>query len=188
MCYIISTTERHISVKDWNPTTGTVNRVPIVCTILCYNIPNSDWYYFLICWNTLYVPELDHRLIPPHIICEAGIYINDVQEQYTKTQSLPSQYNVDRSLSDSPETQGVVLVLWSSSLYYWTTWKYHQRKYDLNYSNAPKWDPDAPWFEAEELTFVSEDGTFFGNDGKMVPSTGDDNPHCLIDDNDFTDK
>ena len=67
-CYRISDVEKYAEVSGWSPSCGTVDEVPIIDAIVCYNVPNSDKFYLLLARNALYVPDMEHNLIPPQIM------------------------------------------------------------------------------------------------------------------------
>ena len=186
-CFIISETIRYATVTGWND--GTVDQVPIIDAIICYNVPNSDRYYLLICRNALYVPELNHHLIPPQLIREAGIYVNDVQKRQAKN-AKPYHH----SIMLTADCQ-IHLKLVGMFSYFETSKPTDEQIENVKEENiiyitpdTPEWNPESARFAEEDSAFMSEDGTFFGNDGTIVPPTGIDNSHHLIDDDDFTDE
>lgn len=174
-------------VTGWND--GTVDQVPIIDAIICYNVPNSDRYYLLICQSALYVPELNRHLIPPQLMREAGIYVNDVQKRQAKN-AKPYHH----SIMLTADCQ-IHLKLAGMFSYFETLKPTDEQIENVKEENiiyitpdTPEWNPESTRFAEEESVFISEDGTFFGNDGTIVPPTGNDNSHHLIDNDDFTDE
>ena len=51
--------------------------VPIFDAAVAYDYPWSQSTYILITRNILSVPSMDHNLIPPFILREAGLTVND---------------------------------------------------------------------------------------------------------------
>eukprot|EP00957_Ditylum_brightwellii_P128393 9792090-Ditylum_brightwellii.AAC.1 len=52
-------------------------KVKLVDAALKYDCPHQDKSYLLLVRNTLHVPSMDHNLIPPFMLREAGITVND---------------------------------------------------------------------------------------------------------------
>ena len=74
--YIISTTGKTADVNSYNPQNGTL-QIPIVDAAVQYDDPYSGTSYTLIIRNALHVPNMKNHLIPPFIMREAGIEVND---------------------------------------------------------------------------------------------------------------
>lgn len=56
---------------------GKMLQVPIVDALILYENPLTGEKFILITRNALYVPSMNHNLIPPFIMREAGIEVND---------------------------------------------------------------------------------------------------------------
>mmetsp|Transcript_19836 Transcript_19836/g.27897 ORF Transcript_19836/g.27897 Transcript_19836/m.27897 type:complete len:252 (+) Transcript_19836:1963-2718(+) len=68
---------RTCTVQPYNPSLGALQRIPIVDVAVAYDDPHTQEIIVLIARNALHVPTLDHNLIPPFIMREAGIIVND---------------------------------------------------------------------------------------------------------------
>ena len=83
-CLIISKYVKEATVNDVTDQVDTIT-VTIVDAAVVYD---CTWYqtsYILIARNILYVPSIYHNLIPPLIIHEAGITVNDTDMIHLKT-------------------------------------------------------------------------------------------------------
>ena len=76
-CYIISRSGRFAEVNAFSQEVGRMESVPIIDAAVAYDCPNTGTMYILIARNVLYVPSMTHNLIPPFILREAGIVVND---------------------------------------------------------------------------------------------------------------
>ena len=65
-------------VQPFDPSLGTVKEVPIVDAAVAYDCPYTHKTYLLMFRNALHVPSMDNNLIPPFIMHEAGLIVNDV--------------------------------------------------------------------------------------------------------------
>ena len=80
-CYQISDVEKYAEVLGWSPLCGVVDEVPIIDAIVSYIVPNSNKFYLLLICNALYVPDMEHNLIPPQIMRKAGLEVNELQKR-----------------------------------------------------------------------------------------------------------
>ena len=76
--YIFESTGRTCNVKPFDSTLGTATNIPIVDGAVAYECPYTSKTYVLIVRNALYIPRLRHNLIPPFIMREGGVTVNDV--------------------------------------------------------------------------------------------------------------
>ena len=76
-CYIISRSGRYAEVNAFSQEVGRIENVPIIDAAVAYDCPFTNVTYILIARNVLYVPSMAHNLIPPFILREAGIEVND---------------------------------------------------------------------------------------------------------------
>ena len=72
---IINDTGRRAKVSPFTPDYDSLHSVPIADTTIRYDCPFSGATFLLIVRNALSVPAMDHNLIPPFIVREAGIDI-----------------------------------------------------------------------------------------------------------------
>ena len=87
-CYIFDAVhQRHCDVQPFDPTIGLATQVPIVDAALAYDCPYSDKTFILVAKNVLYVKSLDHHLIPPFIMRESGVTVNDIPKIHIKEPS-----------------------------------------------------------------------------------------------------
>ena len=75
---IINRTGKHAEVRAFSQECRVLNKVPIVDAAFAYDCPSTMKTYLLIVRNALYVPTMEHNLIPPFILREGGMIVNDV--------------------------------------------------------------------------------------------------------------
>ena len=83
-CQIIEDTGMTVQVKPFTEQCQTLDSVPIVNAVIKYTCPVSDESYLLMIMNVIHVPSMQHNLIPPFILREAGIIVNDVPKIHKK--------------------------------------------------------------------------------------------------------
>ena len=68
---------RTCDVLPFDPKLGVAKRVPIIDGAIAYDCPFTLKTFVLMFRNALHVPDLEHNLIPPFILREAGIKVNE---------------------------------------------------------------------------------------------------------------
>ena len=76
-CYIISRSGMTADVNAFSDEVGSMLKVPIVDTLMVFECPFTGTIFFLVARNVLYVESMDHNLIPPFVLREAGLICND---------------------------------------------------------------------------------------------------------------
>jgi hypothetical protein len=77
-CLILRWTGRNAEVNPFTPDYEALQKVPIVDAAILYECPVTGKEFILVARNVLYVKSMDINLIPPFILREAGIKVNDV--------------------------------------------------------------------------------------------------------------
>jgi len=67
-----------VDVNPFLPDCNSLKHVKIVDAAVQYSCPYTSKEYCLVLRNCLYFPSMSHNLIPPSIIREAGVTVNDV--------------------------------------------------------------------------------------------------------------
>ena len=70
---IIQNTGKYADVNGFSPDVDTMPRVPNVDAVLGYDCPISGKTTLLVATNALFVESMDHNLILPFIMREAGL-------------------------------------------------------------------------------------------------------------------
>ena len=90
-CLIISKSGKEAIINDFTDQVGTIS-LPIVYSAVEYDCPWSQTTYILISRNILSVPSMEHNLIPPFILLEAGLTVNDTDTIHLKEPSVDDHY------------------------------------------------------------------------------------------------
>ena len=75
--YIIAETGKKVDVSPFTPDYKPLT-VPLVDATVKYDNPYNRKTYILVLCNALYVPSMDHNLIPPFMLREMGVTVNDI--------------------------------------------------------------------------------------------------------------
>ena len=76
-CYILSRSGKSVDVGAFIESTGGLNEVLIVDAMLAYDCKRTNQVYLLVLRNVLYIESMTDNLIPPFILREAGIIVNE---------------------------------------------------------------------------------------------------------------
>jgi hypothetical protein len=76
-CFIISYSGKYIDVNSFSDAVGGLSQVPIVDAAIAYDCPHTHKTWLLIVRNVLYVESMDKNLVPPFILREGGLIVND---------------------------------------------------------------------------------------------------------------
>jgi hypothetical protein len=77
-CRVIAVSEYTAEVSAYTDDVGKLHQVPIVDAVLMYRCPHNQTQYLLVVRNDLYVLSMKHHLIPPFVMREGGVEVNDV--------------------------------------------------------------------------------------------------------------
>lgn len=84
-------------VLPFDPNIGKSTEVPIVDGCIAYNCPNTQRTYLLVFKNALHVPSMKHNLIPPFILREAGLVVNDTPKIHLQQPTQSDHAIIDPS-------------------------------------------------------------------------------------------
>ena len=75
--HIIAETRKKVDVSPFTPDYKLLT-VPLVDAMVKYDNPYNGKSYILVLHNALYVPSMDNNLIPPFMLREMGVTVNDI--------------------------------------------------------------------------------------------------------------
>ncbi len=77
-CFVFDTVHgRTYDVEPFDRSLGVAKSIPVVDAALAYNCPLTHEAYLLIVRNALYINSMEINLMPPFIMREAGLQVND---------------------------------------------------------------------------------------------------------------
>ena len=85
---VIADTGKTAQVTPFTPDYKSMENVPIVDGALAHVCPYTGKCHILICHNALHVPSMEHNLIPPFIMREAGLIVNDTPKIHVLEPSI----------------------------------------------------------------------------------------------------
>ena len=82
---------RSADVKPFSNDCSKLESVPIVDAAVAYDCPYSMKTFILTVRNALHVKSMANNLVPPFILREAGLLVNDVPRIHTKPEELTNE-------------------------------------------------------------------------------------------------
>ena len=87
-CFIFESTGKTCNVEPFSSELGIAENIPIVDAALAYDCPFTHETYILIVRNALHINSMNHHLIPPFIMREAGLIVNDIPKMHCANPSI----------------------------------------------------------------------------------------------------
>lgn len=155
-CYVLQRTGRSADVSAFSPDFDTLE-VQIIDAALMYYDPYTGKENILIVRNALHVPSMEHNLIPPFILREAGLEVNETPKIHVKDPAIE-----DHSIGFPGHDFRIPLSLWGIFSYFPTTAPTLQQieECDDVYLLTPngRWDPNVDAYAANEASMLDWEG------------------------------
>ena len=144
-------------VEPFDPAIGTARKVPIVDAAIAYDCPYHHQTFLLIIRNALYIPTLDHNLIPPFIMCEAGITVYEIPKIH-----VADPVSSDHSISFPSSNLLIPLQLQGTFSYFPsripTSEEIHSCDKIFITPDGTNWDPYSTHFAINEDSMLDAEG------------------------------
>ena len=82
-CTLFDSTGQTYTINAFSESSGKLHNIPIVDAVVAYDCPYKAKTFLLLMRNALYIPDLDINLLPPFIVREAGISLNEFPKSQT---------------------------------------------------------------------------------------------------------
>lgn len=138
--FILARSGLSADVNAFSPEHDTIRRVPIVDGAILYECPYTFTNWILVFKNALYVPSMTHHLIPPFLMREAGVRVNDVPKIHARDPTFD-----DHSLYFPQSTLRIPLSLWGVFSYFPCRKPTIQELENIDDDNIILATPDGPW-------------------------------------------
>ncbi len=181
--YIINVSGRTADVSPFSPDYNALQKVPIVDAAIAYDCPFSNCTHILLLHNALHVPSMAHNLLPPFIMREAGIVVNEVP----RIQSVAPNVT-DHSLWFPTLKLRIPLSLWGVFSYFITR-KPSLEELRETTSVVPltpessSWNPHSSSYARNEESMIDWQGRLSQPTERLnilVDDLPDESPHMLV--------
>ena len=156
-CFVFDHTGKSFNVSAFNPSLEST-KLPIVDAVIVYDCPYSLHSYLLLIRNALYLKEANDNLIPPFLLREAGLRVNDCAKQHAH----PHATNDHHSIFFPDEELRIHLKLNGIFSYF-----HHRAPHLEEIDNlkvlfltpdSASWDPHSTHFEERESSLIDHNG------------------------------
>ena len=153
--YIIAETGKKVDVSPFTPDYKPLT-VPLVDAMVKYDNPNNGKSYILVLHNALYVPLMDNNLVPPFMLREMGVTVNDIPKIHKEDPSVD-----DHTMTFVEMGFRIPLSLWGIFLYFPTSKPTHDDLLNPNevYILSPAtWNPHSDAYSTNEESMLDWEG------------------------------
>ena len=153
--YIIAGTGKKVDVSPFTPDYKLLT-VPLVDATVKYDNPYNGKTYILVLRNALYVPSMDHNLIPPFMLREMGVTVNDVPKIHKEDPTVD-----DHAITFVETGFRIPLSLWGIFSYFPTSKPMHDDLLNPNevYTLSPAtWNPHSDAYSVNEESMLDWEG------------------------------
>ena len=153
--YIIDKTGKKVDVSPFTPDYKLLT-VPLVDATVEYDNPYDGKIYILVLRISLYVPSMDHNLIPPFMLREMGVTVNDVPKIHKEDPTVDND-----AITFAEMGFRIPLSLWGILSYFPTSKPMHDDLLNLNevYILSPAtWNPHSDAYSANEESMLDWEG------------------------------
>ena len=145
------------TVEPFDPTIGTKKSVPVVDAAIAYDCQYQHKTFLFIIRNALHIPDIEHNLIPPFIMREAGLIVKDTAKIH-----IADPDSSDHAISFPDIDLRVPLQLWGVFSFFHSRMPTsdeiaHCDKVFIT-PDSSNWDPYSDHFARNEESMLDYDG------------------------------
>jgi hypothetical protein len=163
--YVISKTGKTTEVSAYSPEYEP-KRIELVDAAVQYDCPYNGETYILVIRNALHVPAMRTNLIPPFMMREAGIHVNDIPKIQVEDPGVD-----DHSIYFSEQKFRIPLALWGVFSYFPTSKPTAQtlKECEEVYMVTPdRWDPHHGAYAANEEGMLDWEGNMIDQRHRQI--------------------
>ena len=153
--YIIAETGKKVDVSPFTPDYKPLT-VPLADATVKYDNPYNGKSYILVLRNALHVPSMDHNLIPPFMLREMGVTVNDIPKMHKEDPTVD-----DHAITFTEMGFRIPLSLWGIFSYFPTSKPTHDDLLNPNevYILSPAtWNPHSDAYSTNEESMLDWEG------------------------------
>jgi len=136
--FVLADSGTTATVRAFSPEIEAIETSIVDCAFL-YQCTYTNKTYILVAHNALYVPTMDHNLIPPFLLREAGLFVNDTPKIHVLDPDIS-----DHSIYFENANLRIPLALWGIFSYF-PTRRPNVKDLQSDYNEVLLLTPDGPW-------------------------------------------
>jgi hypothetical protein len=107
---VIARSGHFATVTPFSPDLPVLEKVEIGDAAMCYDDPVRFWTNILVLRNALLIPTMSHNLLPPFLVCEAGLFLDETPKHQAKLPTIDNHliYNSRTGIRINLQLQGIL--------------------------------------------------------------------------------
>ena len=157
---IIQPTGQFADVNAFTSDVNSLSRVPIVDAVFAYDCPYTSNTYLIVARNALYVPSMTHNLVPPFIMREAGLQVDERARIHTDdvTKDSHAIFDPDANVHIPLQLNGTFSYFPSRGLTNDEIDDCESMTRIFVSPDCPTWNPYNPVWAEQEASYLDKDG------------------------------
>ena len=154
---IFESTGRTCNVEPFSPDLGIAQDIPIVDAAIAYDCESTNDTYILIVRNAVHIPLMNHNLLPPFILRQGGIIVNDTAKIHC------SDPSTDDHCILFPHSDLRIPLKLNGIFSYFNSRKplpseVHEKDNMFINPDVAEWNPNCQYFEINEDAMTDHEG------------------------------
>ncbi len=167
-CTVIATSGCHATVTPFSSKLPKMDMVEIGDVGIAYDNPISLLTYLLVMRNALLIPTMDHNLIPPFLMQQAGLYVDEMPKHQCASPMIDNCviYDSDTRLRIHLVLNGIFSFFRTRALTLeeMENWENYPIVFITPDGNA--WDPNTSHFAENEAAMLDSNGLIIEHDSQ----------------------
>ena len=157
---VIQYTGHSAEVNAFSDDAGGLSKVPIVDAVVAYDCPYTSKTYMLVMRNALHIPSMKHNLIPPFILRESGLILQDIPNIHCDKPTVEDHliYDYVTKLRITLKLDGIFSYFPTRALTLQEMENCDQIEYVFLSPDAETWDPYTQTYALNEESLVDDGG------------------------------
>ena len=157
---VIQDTGHSAEVNAFSDDVGGLSKVPIVDAVVAYDCPYTSKTYLLVMRNALHIPSMKHNLIPPFILRESGLIVQDIPKIHCDKPTVEDHliYDSVTKLQIPLKLDGIFSYFPTRALTLQEMENCDQIEHVLLYPDVETWDPYTQTYALNEERLVDDGG------------------------------
>jgi hypothetical protein len=157
---VIAKSGHFAMVTPFSPDLPVLEKVEIGDAGMCYDDPASLCTYILVMRNALLIPTMSHNLLPPFLVCEAGLFLDETPKHQAISPTIDNHliYDLRTRMRIHLQLQGIFSVFPTRllSLEELENWESYPVMFIT--PNGDSWNPHSTHYAEEEAAMVDHFG------------------------------
>jgi len=180
-CLEIGDSGKTAEVSSFSKETGALSQVPIKDAVCVYDCPKSGVAYLLVMRNGLWIPTNNHNLVPPFVMREAGLEVNERPKIHCNRAQVTEK---DHSIYCPQTSLRIPLQLDGIFSYFPTRGLTRDEMEHPEEMPHVLLSPDTQYWDPYNESYAENEASFTDPRGEMVYPTPRSN-HVLIEEDEF---